>query len=95
MSHIGQFSVDIYSIYSKIQKLGPKAPPWVDFCDVLSRGQRYHVVRFTSWRTITVIPIHPTQMNLYITTFCSCHSNRLFVDQASEMERTSDIIIGL
>ena len=33
-----------------------------------------------------MIPIHPTQMNLQIAMFCSCHSDRLFVDQVKWKE---------
>ena len=34
-----------------------------------------------------MIPIHPTQINLNITMFCSCHSDRLFVDEVKWNER--------
>ena len=33
-----------------------------------------------------MIPIDPTKKNLYITMLCSCHSDRLFVDQVKWKE---------
>ena len=38
--------------HEKVTKLG-RMNGTEDFCDALSRGRRYHVARFSRWRTVT------------------------------------------